>query len=109
MQEPRNEWRSPLTGELVSHSEAERHRHQLAGWAPVEYVPEAPAEDVVNHPSHYTQYKGFEVIEITEQLDFLIGNAVKYLLRAGDKDPATEKQDLQKAIWYINRKLNNLA
>jgi len=108
MQEPKNEWRSPLTGDLVSYAEAERHKHELAGWAPVEHVPAEPVEDVVNHPSHYTQYNGFEVIEITEQLDFLTGNAVKYLLRAGDKDKATEEQDLRKAIWYINRRISNL-
>lgn len=71
-------------------------------------------EDMVNHPSHYTWLKekcGIEVIDITRHLDFDIGNAVKYLLRAGHKEEAdmapVEKtiQDLEKAIWYINDKI----
>lgn len=74
-------------------------------------------EDKVNHPSHYTWLKekcGIEVIDITRHLDFCIGNAVKYLLRAGYK---TEEgystiqktvEDLQKAIFYINDKINTI-
>ena len=71
-------------------------------------------EDMVNHPSHYTWLKekcGIEVIDITRHLDFDIGNAVKYLLRAGHKkDPSlsgNEKaiEDLEKAIFYINDKI----
>lgn len=73
--------------------------------------------DMVNHPSHYTWLKekcGIEVIDITRHLDFCIGNAVKYLLRAGYK---TEEgystiqktvEDLQKAIFYINDKINTI-
>lgn len=60
--------------------------------------------DPVNHPSHYTQGK-IEVIEFIEdqQLGYHLGNAVKYVSRAGRKDPTKEIQDLQKAIWYITR------
>lgn len=54
--------------------------------------------DPVNHPAHYTQYK-HEVIELTGQLDFCLGNAVKYILRAPFK--GSEEQDLQKARWYL--------
>lgn len=64
--------------------------------------------DLVNHPPHYTWLKGLEVIDITEQLDFLTGNAVKYLLRAGHKDPAKEREDLEKAVFYVNRRIANL-
>lgn len=67
--------------------------------------------DNVNHPSHYTWLKdkcGVEVIDITRHLDFNIGNAIKYLLRAGHKDPTKEIEDLQKAIWYINDKIKLL-
>ncbi len=73
--------------------------------------------DKVNHPSHYTWLKdacGIEVIDITRHLDFDIGNAVKYLLRAGRKseDGYDDKQkaieDLQKAVWYINDKIKAL-
>ena len=59
--------------------------------------------DMVNHPVHY-KAGGIEAIEIIEAygLDFHLGNAVKYILRAGVKteDPT---EDLEKAIWYINR------
>ena len=64
--------------------------------------------DPVNHPSHYTAYKGLEVIDLTEQMNFNRGNAVKYICRAGLKDPATEIQDLKKAVWYLNREIARL-
>ena len=41
-------------------------------------------------------------------LDFSLGNAVKYIARAGKKDPGKRKQDLEKAIWYIERTVSNL-
>jgi hypothetical protein len=63
------------------------------------------SEDVVNHPSHYTHYKGVEVIEITREMNFNLGNAVKYIARAGLKDPSKEVEDLQKAIFYIKDEL----
>lgn len=66
------------------------------------------AADSVNHPAHYTQF-GAEVIEITEHLNFCRGNAVKYLARAGFKNPETEVEDLQKALWYVNRELKRLG
>lgn len=58
----------------------------------------------VNHPSHYTSGK-IEVIDFIEdqKLGFHLGNAVKYICRAGKKDPDKVKEDLDKAIWYINR------
>ena len=61
--------------------------------------------DPVNHPAHYTQY-AHEVIELTEQLDFCLGNAVKYILRAPYK--GNKIQDWEKAVWYLKRwELNN--
>ena len=75
-------------------------------------------EDKVNHPSHYTWLKercGIEVIDITRHLDFDIGNAVKYLLRAGHKseEGMTDKektiQDLEKAVWYIHDRIKMLT
>lgn len=65
--------------------------------------------DPVNHPSHYCTGK-IEVIDfITDKkLDFCRGNAVKYIVRAGLKDPSKEKEDLQKAIFYINRAIEDL-
>ena len=65
--------------------------------------------DVVNHPKHYTDGK-IEVIEYIEdkQLGFCLGNAVKYISRAGKKYPDKEIEDLEKAIWYINRRIYEL-
>ena len=63
---------------------------------------DAAGSDPVNHPSHYTSHpSGVECIQITEHMDFLTGNAVKYLWRTGKKGPAVE--DLKKARWYLDR------
>ena len=60
--------------------------------------------DPVNHPKHYTNHpSGVECIEITEHMNFCIGNAVKYLWRAGLKGEQVE--DLRKARWYIDREI----
>lgn len=64
--------------------------------------------DSVNHPKHYNSYKGVEVIQLTEQMNFNRGNAVKYITRAGLKDKSKELEDLEKALWYINREINRL-
>lgn len=56
--------------------------------------------DPVNHPSHYTQFP-VEVITLTEHLDFLTGNVVKYVVRAPFKGNTIE--DLKKARWYLDR------
>jgi hypothetical protein len=63
----------------------------------------------VCHPAHYNQGK-IEVIEFIEDkaLNFHRGNAVKYLARAGLKDPTKTVQDLEKAIWYLKREIENL-
>lgn len=65
--------------------------------------------DVVNHPAHYTDGK-IEVIDFIEGkgLNFHRGNAVKYIVRAGKKDPGKEVEDLQKAVWYLNREIERL-
>ena len=65
--------------------------------------------DNVNQPIHYCSHpSGIECIEITRHHDFSIGNAIKYLWRAGLKDSNDEIQDLEKAIWYIQDKINQL-
>ena len=65
--------------------------------------------DPVNRPAHYTDTK-IETIDFIEDksFDFHLGNCVKYISRAGKKDPKTEIQDLEKAAWYLNRKITNL-
>lgn len=68
-----------------------------------------PKVDNVNHPKHYTSDpSGIECIEITRHRNFNIGNAIKYLWRAGLKDGNSDIQDLQKAIWYINDEIKRL-
>jgi len=63
--------------------------------------------DAVNHPRHYTQHpSGVECIEITEHFNFCVGNAIKYLWRAGLKNSALE--DLEKARWYVDREIARL-
>lgn len=64
--------------------------------------------DAVNHPKHYTSDpSGVECIDITRHRNFNIGNAIKYLWRAGLKEDA-KIQDLRKAIWYINDEILRL-
>lgn len=65
--------------------------------------------DNVNHPSHYCSHpSGIECIEITRHHDFAIGNAIKYLWRAGLKESDNEIQDLKKAVFYIQDKIKQL-
>lgn len=63
----------------------------------------------VDHPNHYNTGK-IEVIDYIEdqQLGFHLGNAVKYISRAGRKNANTEIEDLEKAVWYIQRRINQL-
>lgn len=65
-------------------------------------------DDAVHHPSHYANGR-FEVIDIIEdQLGiaglrgFCLGNTVKYICRAGKKDPSKVIEDLEKAEWYLH-------
>lgn len=68
--------------------------------------------DPVNHPQHYIGFSnGTEVIDITENLSFNIGNAVKYCARAGRVDghnKGNQLEDLKKSRWYIDREINRL-
>lgn len=64
----------------------------------------------INHPSHYGGDTTYETIKVIEAwgLDFHLGNAVKYISRAGKKEKESEIQALEKAKWYIERKLSLL-
>jgi hypothetical protein len=63
--------------------------------------------DAIEHPEHYTQHpSGIECIEVTEHMTFCLGNAVKYIWRAGRKGDALE--DLKKARWYIEREIKRV-
>lgn len=64
--------------------------------------------DNVNHPAHYTCWP-VEVIDLTERESFLIGNILKYALRAGVKAGSSYEEDMAKARWYAHRYINNIA
>lgn len=63
--------------------------------------------DNVSHPPHYADgwSNGAEVIDLTEHLSFCAGNVVKYVSRAGRKDPDKYVEDLEKARWYLDREI----
>lgn len=65
----------------------------------------------VNHPEHYggqdNPYEAIKVIEAWE-MNFNLGNTIKYISRAGKKEKGKIIQDLEKAKWYLEREINNL-
>ena len=65
------------------------------------------SKEMVDHPDHYNRGK-YEAIDVIEdwQMNFNLGNALKYLSRAGHKDDII--QDLKKARWYIDREIQRL-
>lgn len=63
--------------------------------------------DPVNHPTHYNSHpSGVEAIAICEHMNFCVGNAIKYLFRAGKKGDLLE--DIKKARWYLDREISRL-
>lgn len=66
-----------------------------------------PSSDNVSRPPHYANgwSNGAEVVDLTEHLSFCAGNVVKYVCRAGRKDPAKHVEDLKKARWYLDREI----
>ena len=88
-------WRDPGSDPAESWDRAQPNEKQIA--------------DAVNSPSHYTGFSNdAEVIDITENLNFNRGSAIKYLARAGVKDPAKEIEDLEKSAWYVHREIARL-
>ena len=69
------------------------------------------SKEMVKNPEHYggvdNPYEAIKVIE-NWSLDFHLGNTVKYISRAGKKYPEKELEDLLKAQWYLNRRIENL-
>ena len=55
------------------------------------------------NPSHYTLPDGTQVYDITQHFDFTVGNCIKYLMRAGNKNGESSLDDLKKAVWYLNQ------
>lgn len=66
--------------------------------------------ETINHPEHYGGDNTYEAIKVIEawDLDFSLGNTIKYISRAGKKDKAKEIEDLKKALWYLDRKIKTL-
>lgn len=66
-------------------------------------------KDIINHPSHYTDGK-IEVWDYIKDknLNYFLGNAIKYISRAGKKSKETYVQDLEKAIAYLNKEISNV-
>lgn len=74
-----------------------------------EEVRDFAAGDAVDHPPHYTQHpSGVECIQVTEHMTFSLGNAMKYIWRAGLKS-ADPIEDIDKAIWYLQREKERLS
>lgn len=67
--------------------------------------------DNVNHPEYYggenNPYEAIKVIDAWE-LDFCLGNVVKYISRAGKKDPNTRKEDFTKALFYLQHEIDKM-
>jgi hypothetical protein len=68
-------------------------------------------KEMVNHPNHYggesNPYEAIKVIDAWD-LDFCLGNTVKYISRAGKKNTDKELEDLKKALWYLQHKIDTL-
>ena len=68
-------------------------------------------EEQVNHPSHYggkdNPYEAIKVIDAWN-LDFCLGNVVKYISRAGKKGNNSKEQDLKKALWYLEHEIESM-
>lgn len=98
--------------DLKTESEPQDDKKEFA-WTTEPY--KAPKNDVVNHPKHYTSGK-YEVIDMIAEMvkhydgevAYDLGNTVKYIARAGIKNPDTLVEDLRKSAWYLNRAIEKL-
>ena len=104
----KGEWCDGCEGGALKICSTEECVELVRMWLERKYKDNPPADNV-NHPSHYTSGK-IEVIDFIEdkELGFHLGNAVKYISRAGRKNPDKIVEDLQKAVWYINREIGRL-
>lgn len=98
-----------LTGESLKLEQAKQEQRERDA-ATAQYMREDRLRDAVDHPSHYggegNPYEAIKVIEAWG-LNFNLGNAVKYISRAGKKDPSKIIEDLEKARWYLEREITN--
>lgn len=72
--------------------------------------PASNQQSTVDHPNHYGGDTTYETIKVIEAwgLDFHLGNAVKYISRAGKKSTTSELEDLEKARWYLDRAIGRV-
>lgn len=89
---------------IVIKERVDRFNHTVLG------EERTPSSDSVSHPPHYANgwSNGAEVIDLTENLSFCAGNVVKYVCRAGRKDPGKHVEDLKKARWYLDREIERV-
>jgi len=66
-----------------------------------------PIPDPIRPPHYQEHPSGFQCIQVTEHMNFCMGNAVKYIWRAGLK--GSKEEDLRKAIWYLERELEKTS
>ena len=87
-----------------------KDRLKTKGHPPIADLDLAENSDTVSHPPHYAEgwSNGAEVIDLTEHLSFCAGNVVKYVCRAGRKDPDKYVEDLEKARWYFDREIERV-
>lgn len=107
----------PQPGQCLAESVAANDAHRITFWYESDFqiqlqnsdpTPNSKGDDDVNHPAHYTKHpSGVECITITEHMNFNIGNAIKYLWRAGLKGDA--EKDLAKAEWYVKRERERIG
>jgi len=107
----RDNWLIITEEQILAVAGADHFRQNYIAWTigPTEDLP--ALEAAVNHPAHYGgEDDDYEVIKVIEAWDlgFHLGNTVKYVARAGKKDPETLIQDLEKAKWYLDRKIANV-
>lgn len=99
---------APTVEELNKGIDISEHFTDISGFSTTFTLGTWEEPELVNHPAHYggedDVYEAIKVIEAWG-LGFHLGNAVKYVARAGVKDPDTEIQDLEKARWYIDRRV----
>lgn len=68
------------------------------------------SKEKIEHPSYYAEGRKYEPIEVIRdwELNFALGNAIKYISRAGRKNISTKREDLEKAIFYIQDEINHI-
>jgi len=99
-----------VSGMKIPHNALILTQEKVEGAIPIEValasIGVRPKVDLVNHPPHYKSHpSGVECITISEHFNFCLGNAIKYIWRAGEKENEDPIQALEKARWYLDREI----